>query len=56
MRFIAYFDCKTLTIFTLKCTSHGGNYGRHEFEKLAKRRNSECCNADFWPVRRLGSS
>ena len=26
------------------------------FEKLAQRQNSEYCNADFWPVRRLGSS
>ena len=25
-------------------------------EKLASRQNSECCNADFWSVRRLGSS
>ena len=25
-------------------------------EKLAYRQNSECCNADFWPVRRLGLS
>ena len=24
MNFIAYFEGKTLTIFTLKCTSHGG--------------------------------
>ena len=25
-------------------------------EKLTKRQNSESCKADFWPVRRLGSS
>ena len=25
-------------------------------EKLAERQNSECCNADFWLVGRLGSS
>ena len=30
---------------------------RINLEKLAyKRQNSECCNADFWPVRGLGSS
>ena len=23
-------------------------------EKLAQRQNSECCNADFWPVDGLG--
>ena len=27
--FIAYFESKTLTIFTLKCTSNGGMYGGH---------------------------
>ena len=25
-------------------------------EKLAERQNSECCNADFWPIRRIGLS
>ena len=25
-------------------------------EKLAQRQNSECCNADFWQVRRIGLS
>ena len=25
-------------------------------ETLAQRQNSGCCNADFWPVRRLGLS
>ena len=23
-------------------------------EKLAQGQSSECCNVDFWPVRRLG--
>ena len=29
MNFIAYFEGKTLTIFTLKCTSHESMYGGH---------------------------
>ena len=37
-------------------TSHEGMYDLHLFGKLALRQNSECCNADFWPVRRLGLS
>ena len=27
-----------------------------KLEKLAQSQNSECCNADFYPVRLLGSS
>ena len=29
MNLISYFECKTLTIFTLKCTGHRGVYGEH---------------------------
>ena len=29
---------------------------RNNLEKLAWRQNSECCNADFWPIRRKGLS
>ena len=29
---------------------------RINFEKLAYRQNSECLNADFWPIRRIGLS
>ena len=29
---------------------------RVNLEKFAKRQNSECCNAYFWPVRRIGLS
>ena len=31
--FITYFESKTLTISTLKCTSHGGVYNGHQFGK-----------------------
>ena len=27
MTLTAYFECKTLSVLTLKCTSHGGMYG-----------------------------
>ena len=33
--FIASFECKTLTILTLKCTSHGGMYSAHYLEKIS---------------------
>ena len=42
INFIASFECKTLTIFSLKCTNHHSN--------------SECCNEDFCPVRGQVSS
>ena len=29
MNFMAYFECKTLTTFTLKCTSYGCMYDGH---------------------------
>ena len=37
MNFTAYFEFKTLTKFTLKCTSHGGMYGkrRHQFRGIS---------------------
>ena len=56
--FIASFECKALKVFKLKYTNHGGIYGCDiiSLEKLTKRQNSESCKADFWPVRRLGSS
>ena len=33
--FIASFECKILTILTLKCTSHGGMYSAHYLEKIS---------------------
>ena len=36
--FIASFECKTLTILTLKCTSHGGMYSAHYLEKISTKR------------------
>ena len=33
--FIASFECKTLTILTLKFTSHGGMYSAHYLEKIS---------------------
>ena len=50
------FTFKRCDKFKLKCASHGGMYSAHYFGKLAKRQNSECCNADFWRVRRIGLS
>ena len=32
--FIASFECKTLTILTLKCTSHGYMYSAHYFGEI----------------------
>ena len=40
-------------MLTLKCTSHGGMCGGHLFGNISIMSNSECCNADFWSVRRL---
>ena len=46
--FIASFECKALTLLTLKCNSHGYVYiVRINLEKLTYRQNNECCNADF---------
>ena len=37
-----------------KFTRHGGMYSAHSFGKISQ--NIECCNADFWQVRRIGLS
>ena len=40
MTIIASLECKTSTILTLKCTSHGYMYCQ----------NSDCCSQDYLPV------
>ena len=53
-----YWQCftfKRCDKFKLKYTSHGGMYSAHYFGKISITL-SECFNADFWPVRRIGLS
>ena len=47
------FTFKRCGKFKLKCTSHGGMYSPHYFGKISITSYSECCNADFLPVRRI---
>ena len=54
-----YYQCftfKRCDKFKLKCTGYGDIYSAHYFGKLAQRQSSECCNADYWPVRIIGFS
>ena len=55
-----YCQCSTFKRcdkFKLKFTSHGGMYSAHYFSKISiTSKNSECCNADFCPFRRIGLS
>ena len=58
------FQCQYCQCFTfkrcdklkLKCTGHGGMYSAHYLGKISITSNRECCNAEFWQVRRIGLS
>ena len=48
--FIASFELKTLTILTLKWSSHGYVCCPHKFVKKSITSKQWSCSADFWPI------